>query len=631
VALALKSSVFTATCIVNKEFYGMMLVANRVIYKYYHYVFLLIIMSMVTKALAGIINPRLTDQTNANIYKHSMNNVLKDYNFLGYATTTYNHNDIIGGCKKPLTLFRAKSINKSTDIIISYIYTKPVLKVIEENTSTKFFIKGILRSDHAKYKYAGELTDKLSIDIKNIINNNATSDYSYLVNKINIDLHDIAQVAYLTYGSYQPFNQLIDYADLSEIIADINNQKEEIIRNKIPVNSKILETVVKSKIDVHFPKITRFDQLPNPDKYAKKVLATIEENINYKLKVDETYIYQDTKKLLLHISNIQKLILKNRHNTNIASYILPNTYVSTYDNTMNVIDMVENNIKKRLLHIQNISKGNTVNNMWFQPGYLYSKSRNDSIIAKYNNTVKGVSLGIEDNSNASYDLCMGFCYSYAKSYTQTHNINTVYLNAYHYVFSAYTSFIYNKIIYDMQINYTKVQNNRQRIDFLGYNYLSAYNNHAIYFEVTTGKKFQLENDLIINCKLLCSLSQNKISPYEEVSESLGYQISPHINNKVSVGLEATFYGSLYIYGIRFNPEFFANIKFDLLNSKKIYDISMYSYKSTIELPQANKLNTKIGIGILSNIATFNIRLDYFFKMNSNIKAHMINGNLSYYF
>jgi hypothetical protein len=58
---------------------------------------------------------------------------------------------------------------------------------------------------------------------------------------------------------------------------------------------------------------------------------------------------------------------------------------------------------------------------------------------------------------------------------------------------------------------------------------------------------------------------------------------------------------------------------------------MYSYKSTIELPQANKLNSKIGIGILSNIATFNIRLDYFFKMNSNIKAHMINGNLSYYF
>jgi outer membrane autotransporter protein len=514
---------------------------------------------------------------------------------------------------------------------MSYLYTKPVLKVIEENTNTKFFIKGVLSSDNAKYKYAGELTDKLSIDIKNIIKNNATSDYSSLVNKINIDLHNMAKVAYLTYSSHLPFNQLIDYADLSEIISDINNQKEEIIRNKIPVNSNILEAIVKSKSDVKFPKITRFDQMPNPEEYAKKVLATIEENINYKLKIDVKNIYKETKKILLHISNIQELILKNKGDTNIANYILPNTYVSTYDNTMNVIDMVENNIKKRLLHIQNIRKGNIVNNMWFQPGYLYSQSRNDLIISKYNNTVKGVSMGIEDNSNASHDLCIGFCYSYAKSYTQSDNINTVHLNAYHYIFSAYTSFIYNRVIYDFHVNYTKAQSNRRRIDVLGYNYLSIYNNHAVYFEAATGKKFQLENEMIINCKFLCSLSQNNISPYKEVSESLDYQISPHVNNKVSVGLEATLYGSLYIYGVRFNPEFFANIKFDLLKNKKIYDINMYNYKSTLKIPEENKLNAKIGIGILSNISTFNIRLDYFFKINSNTKSHMVNGNLSYYF
>jgi outer membrane autotransporter protein len=295
--------------------------------------------------------------------------------------------------------------------------------------------------------------------------------------------------------------------------------------------------------------------------------------------------------------------------------------------------MVESNIKKRLLHIQNISKEMLINNIWIQPGYLYSRNKNDFIMGRYDSKLKGISIGAEDSSNIHYDICIGFCYSYAQSNMQSNNINKVDINTNSYIFSSYASLIYNRFIYDLQFNYVKSQNNRIRIDMLGYNYLSVYNNYTFSLEVSTGKKFQLENNMVINCKLLCNLFKNKTSPYKETSasDSLDYQIFPHVNNKISLGIEATFYGSIYIYETRINPEFFANIKFNLLKDKKIYDVNLYSYKSTTEIVEKNKLNIKIGIGILSNINSFNIRLDYFFKTNLNLKTHMVNGNLSYYF
>ena len=605
----------------------MQLSISKYLYKVFYYLSLFFVANIVAIASASIVASKQEKLTDSDIYKQAMHNILRDYIFLASATATYNHNDIIGASKKPLTLDRAKTIRENTDIITSARYSKAMLSVIEENTKTKFFITGILAPTNTGQ--TGRLTYKLNKDIKNlIIHATSTSSYSYFVNTINTDLYNLAQIAYLTYNNSMAFDQLVDYADLSEIITDINNQRKKIAN--LPISSTLLKNLLHNKIDFTLPKITSFSQKNSTEEQAQKIITQLEKSINYKLPIDPQNIYQDTKNLLLHISNIQKAIQQNPNIQDIAKYITPNTYISTSDNTMNVIEMVESNIKKRLLHIQNTNKDITANNMWLQPSYLYSTAKTDAVIGRYDSRVKGISIGAEDN-NSNHDFSLGLCYSYAKSTTQSNDINTVHIDANNYIFSSYISFIFNKFIYDILLNYIRTQNHKQRIDILGYSYLASYNSNAISLECSAGKKFQLENDMIINCKFLCNLSQTNTDPYEETSSSLNYQVSPHANNKASVGVEATIYSSFYAYKARFNPECFINIKYNLLKNRKTYDLSLYSYKSTVKVSEKNKPNIKVGIGILSNIDSFNLRLDYIFKTSSNSKTHMINGNLSYYF